>query len=403
MNNINSAFLETKANNRLNALRLLFANESLSRTEIASFLGISTAAVTSIVNEFLESGLIIQCEESVDSPNKKAGRKQSPLKINYNWKYIVCFDIHPASVNIAITNLHGKLIVEEPFTFSSNWNKKEFCSELAKECIKILWNHSIHLNQILGAGVSVIGPVNHLEGIALHPYRVFEGPVPFKELLENELPFPITVESNVCAFLQSELLYRTNIENAQNILMLKWEPGVGSATAINGHIYKGYNYQSSEIGHNHFAKGKGAKCICGRNGCLETLISEAAIIDHIKELMHSENGKDILEFSKTVGEPCSANLESYLNHPNQELREYVSKCSFDLAEVTNNAILILAPDKLVLFGDIFEHDSIVSLFTEQLVEINSTLPEQFCVKSTFRKKKKYIGSTAIAVENFLLS
>lgn len=134
MNNINSAFLETKANNRLNALRLLFANESLSRTEIASFLGISTAAVTSIVNEFLESGLIIQCEESVDSPNKKAGRKQSPLKINYNWKYIVCFDIHPASVNIAITNLHGKLIVEEPFTFSSNWNKKEFCSELAKEC-----------------------------------------------------------------------------------------------------------------------------------------------------------------------------------------------------------------------------------------------------------------------------
>ena len=246
MNNINSAFLETKANNRLNALRLLFANESLSRTEIASFLGISTAAVTSIVNEFLESGLIIQCEESVDSPNKKAGRKQSPLKINYNWKYIVCFDIHPASVNIAITNLHGKLIVEEPFTFSSNWNKKEFCSELAKECIKILWNHSIHLNQILGAGVSVIGPVNHLEGIALHPYRVFEGPVPFKELLENELPFPITVESNVCAFLQSELLYRTNIENAQNILMLKWGPGVGSATAINGHIYKGYNYQSSE-------------------------------------------------------------------------------------------------------------------------------------------------------------
>ena len=117
MNNINSAFLETKANNRLNALRLLFANESLSRTEIASFLGISTAAVTSIVNEFLESGLIIQCEESVDSPNKKAGRKQSPLKINYNWKYIVCFDIHPASVNIAITNLHGKLIVEEPLHF----------------------------------------------------------------------------------------------------------------------------------------------------------------------------------------------------------------------------------------------------------------------------------------------
>ncbi len=111
MNNINSAFLETKANNRLNALRLLFANESLSRTEIASFLGISTAAVTSIVNEFLESGLIIQCEESVDSPNKKAGRKQSPLKINYT-----------GSTSSALTYIRHLLISPLPtFTESSLW------------------------------------------------------------------------------------------------------------------------------------------------------------------------------------------------------------------------------------------------------------------------------------------
>lgn len=403
MKQINPLLTLPKMNNRSNTLRLLFANENMSRTEIASNLGVSTAAVTSIVNEFLDNGLLQQCEESSDSSHKKAGRKQNPLKINYNWKYIVSIDIHPSDVNIAITNLKGDLLLEEPFEYSSEWEPKEFCSQISKECIKILWKHSIHLNQVLGAGVSVIGPVNHFSGTALHPYLIFDAPVPFKKFLEAELPFPVTVESNVCAFLQSELLFRKNIENSQNILMLKWGPGVGSATAIGGQIYKGYNYQSSEIGHNHLSRANGVKCRCGRNGCLETLVSNDAIITYINKLIEEKNDSAILEAEKKVGKPTFKNLGYYLDSNSISLRNFITECSMALAEVTNNAILILAPDKLVLFGDIFEHDAIVSLFTNQLLAINPTLPNHFCVKSTFREKKKYIGSTAIAVENFLLT
>ena len=49
MKQINPLLTLPKMNNRSNTLRLLFANENMSRTEIASNLGVSTAAVTSIV------------------------------------------------------------------------------------------------------------------------------------------------------------------------------------------------------------------------------------------------------------------------------------------------------------------------------------------------------------------
>lgn len=119
-------------------------------------------------------------------------------------------------------------------------------------------------------------------------------------------------------------------------------------------------------------------------------------------MIKDKSDVSILKTAKKIGKPTIKNLGIYLESDSIALRNFITECSMSLAEVTNNAILILAPDKLVLFGDIFEHDTIVSLFTTQLLSINPTLPNHFCVKSTFREKKKYIGSTAIAVEKLLL-
>ena len=42
----------------------------------------------------------------------------------------------------------------------------------------MLWESSISTDKILGAGVTIIGPVNQDEGIALHPFRLFEQAIP---------------------------------------------------------------------------------------------------------------------------------------------------------------------------------------------------------------------------------
>ncbi len=393
--------IHSNFSNRSLALQLLFSYGVLSRTDIAEYLNITNAAITSIVNDFLQEGLLIQQDVPSDRP-PRVGRKKSPLSINYNWKYILAIDIHSHYINIAITNLKGD-VLEESSQIPDNHSPEALCSGIAKDCIKMLWKSSISIDKILGAGITIIGPVNQIDGIALHPFRLFDYAVPIKQYFEKEFPFPVAVENNVCAFLISELIYTDIANKNQNILMLKWGPGVGSAMAIRGHIYKGYNYQSTEIGHNQITETDGKKCNCGRTGCLEPSVSSDAIIDFIQHEATSNPDGSIAKMVASIGSPSRENLSSFLDLASESeiFTEYLEKCAHSLAAVTNNAIHILAPDKLLLIGDLFEHDFMVGLFTEQLYSINSQLPAGLCLKDPLSADKKYIGATAIAVEQLL--
>lgn len=393
-----------KPSNRSLTLQLLFSHGTLSRTDIADFLNITTAAVTMIVNEFLSEGLLVQKEDFFPESLPRAGRRRAPLSIQYDWRYVLAIDIHSYYINIALTNLKGDILIEHPSLTPATNEPRTLCSNIAKECIKMLWEASISTEQILGAGVTIIGPVNQDEGIALHPFRLFEYPIPIKQYFEEEFPFPVAVESNVCAFLLSELLYTDIATKAQNILMLKWGPGVGSAMAIRGQVYKGYNYQSTEIGHNQIAEKNGKKCNCGRTGCLEPSISADAIVEFIEKNTAMSPAGELSKLKESIGVPSRGNLSQYLDLASDTcvLWDFLTSCAHALASVTNNAIHILAPDKLVLMGDLFEHDSIVKLFTEQLYQINPLLPPDLCIKNQPFSSKKYIGATAIAVSQLLL-
>lgn len=393
-----------KPSNRSLTLQLLFSHGTLSRTDIADFLNITTAAVTMIVNEFLSEGLLVQKEDFFPESLPRAGRRRAPLSIQYDWRYVLAIDIHSYYINIALTNLKGDILIEHPSLTPATNEPRTLCSNIAKECIKMLWEASISTEQILGAGVTIIGPVNQDDGIALHPFRLFEYPIPIKQYFEEEFPFPVAVESNVCAFLLSELLYTDIATKAQNILMLKWGPGVGSAMAIRGQVYKGYNYQSTEIGHNQIAEKNGKKCNCGRTGCLEPSISADAIVEFIEKNTAMSPAGELSKLKESIGVPSRGNLSQYLDLASDTcvLWDFLTSCAHALASVTNNAIHILAPDKLVLMGDLFEHDSIVKLFTEQLYQINPLLPPDLCIKNQPFSSKKYIGATAIAVSQLLL-
>jgi predicted NBD/HSP70 family sugar kinase len=186
--------------------------------------------------------------------------------------------------------------------------------------------------------------------------------------------------------------------------MLKWGPGVGSAMAIHGHVYKGYNYQSTEIGHNQIAEKNGKKCNCGQTGCLEPSISTDAMIAFIEDFTASNPNSSLALLKQSIGTPTRNNLPLYLEDisSSDDFYEFLENCAHALASVTNNAIHLLAPDKLILIGDLFELDSITKLFTEQLYKINPLLPPQLCQKSRTQSYNKFIGATAIAVEQLLL-
>ncbi len=397
---MNSRFFSKRSNRSL-SLQLLFSHGTLSRAEIANRLNITPAAVSIIANELLQSGLVVQSNSILDD-TPKAGRKKEPLSLNFNWKYVLAIDIHAYYVNIAVTNLRGDLIAESASFSPDNSSPDKLVSTISAECKALLRHAAISTEQLLGVGITVIGPVNQVDGIALHPFRLFDFPVDLRKRFEAEFSVPVAVESNVCASLISELLYTNIAEENQNTLILKWGPGIGSAMAIGGHIYKGRNFRSAEVGHNRIFASHRRQCNCGKEGCLEPYISTDAIREHIEGPISADPNGILAKTARIHGKPTRNNLDVFLDTQDPSLVAFLNNCARLLATVTNNALLTLVPDKLILMGDLFNRNDIMELFKSNLYQLSTDIPEDLCMRNSTISGSKYIGATATAIDQILL-
>ena len=81
MNNSHFTYTPAKENSRSSTLRLLFAKNTLSRTEIAATLNISTAAVTVTTKSLLDAGILIPCEDSSQLQNMQQSRPKTGTSV----------------------------------------------------------------------------------------------------------------------------------------------------------------------------------------------------------------------------------------------------------------------------------------------------------------------------------
>lgn len=389
---------DVKIINRAFAIQLLFANGPMARSDIAAELSITPATITSICNEFFRKNLLVQRREC-DTAGK-VGRRKLPVELNYDYKQILSININVTDTDISICNLAGNLLRSTRIPTDNTLPPDRFLRKVAECCVKLLWDSGLASDAILGAGVTVLGPVDNREGTALKAYSIWDRPVPVKSMLENELHIPVSVESNVCALAEAVLLYGETAD-APNILVVHWGPGLGSATIIGGKLFKGRNHQTAELGHN-FIDGVGIHCRCGKVGCLETQVSVTAILARMEGFLELPGRNPLRILAKKIGPPSRDNLGAYLDTPFPPLDEYLDDVSFRLAVVVNNAVQVLAPDKIMFFGEIFANDGMYERFKRSLPTINETIVDGMFLRSAFQSRRLYIGGVACAVKRFLV-
>ena len=65
-----------------------------------------------------------------------------------------------------------------------------------------MWEQGISKESVLGAGISLPGPVKWDTGVSLHAYRIWNEAVPVGEYMKMFLDLPVVVENNVKAFAE---------------------------------------------------------------------------------------------------------------------------------------------------------------------------------------------------------
>lgn len=388
--------INVKQINRKSVLQLLLRSGPLSRTDLAAELNLTTATLTSICSDFLQKKLLLTSNKS---RTQTLGRQKCPLEINPSYKYVLAISLHYTGHVIAITNLLGDPVAVTEFSLPRPYTAVAFLKELANTCVRLLWENNIPCEKVLGAGVGMIGSVNQDKGISLHPFKVFEeDQVPIRDILQAEFPFPVFVENNMCAYLNAEYLFGS--AQASNVLAIKWGPGVGSASSIDGQICKDHLYHSAEVGHTYFYTSSNRLCKCGRKGCLETGVNLDRFVEAIQSLLPSQPALQAVQ--QKSGDPCFENIETYIGTGCTALTEQIRPLIHDFAIGVSNAIQVFSPDQVLLFGVLFESPNIAETFLNDILQINPLLSRKLFCKSALGWKKEYLGPAATAINIFLV-
>ncbi len=364
--------------NRSTILKFINDCGPVSRKDLADVTGLTPAAVTQICTELLKEGILV--ETGMNAKSQGAGRKKVLLNVNYDVSYVFAVNIEPEYTVIALSNLGGKMIALEQCKTETVVSPEIFLQQIAEVCQKMRADDPKVSKRIVAVGVGITGIVDQKNGISKKAYGIWNKEVAVGEILSKALALPVYIENNVNAFAMAELFYGTGRQH-ENLMVIKWGPGVGCAMIIDQEVYEGRHNKAAELGH-FIVDQDGERCSCGRRGCLETKISYQAL-------------NRILPFEqKKFG-------EAYVQAKKDKKAQGFDEAIDIFARSIVNSATIMAPNRIIITGSLFLDKEIRDALIQACGSYDASWKDNRVLYSELSDRESYIGPVAICAKQIL--
>jgi len=388
--------VDVKRRNRSSILNLIFQESGISRKGIATKLGLTPAAITLITTDLIAEGLIE--EEYTEQSSNHKGRKEVLLKINGTKYAAVGMYISRQKCRIICTDLDNQVLFKDVVYTSDCHNQSALILE--KLCT-ILQEHMqaydvLREHKMLGIGISINGIVNTMEGISVNSYNIWEENVPVTAYVSERMQLPVILTNNICSLANGES-FCSKIRHPSRTLFIKYGPGIGAARNRSQNSFSIYDIVSVELGH-MIMDPNGAACICGNHGCLETIAGYDAIEKSLSALISPKTTPLLHEL--TNNDPASLTMElvmkSYAANEKPVVTA-INRTIFYLALAIQNAIRVIEPELVILYGELFEISDFQTTLINELGKYTETDRVQF---SHFNLQLETIGPLSTIVSHF---
>ncbi len=222
-------------------------------------------------------------------------------------------------------------------------------------------------DDILTIGVALPGQIDSDEGVILFSplFNLSEYPFPFvKALQESFGDYHITLINNDEAHGIGEQQIGVG-KDVKDLVYLRIGYNIGSSIIIDGDLYRGADNLAGAFGH-MVVDLKGPECSCGNRGCLDVLVSRAAMQRELLERYRA--GEKTVLAEELEKNPLDINAAFIYDAIDQEdilTQEVVEKTAEVLGTGIANIINFLNPHRIILGGDVIDE---VDLFFEKAVE-----------------------------------
>ena len=183
-------------------------------------------------------------------------------------KYVAAIDVGGTSIKAALVS--DELAVLK--TFSAPTPKSDPTGAATAAVIAEIVRALAKVEPVSAVGFAVPGSLNEEDGIARWTGNLGWRDLPIREIVQSAVNLPVAFSHDVRVGAVAELRSGA-AKNFQQSIFIPIGTGIAAALVIDGKIRNSDGY-AGEIG--HLNVGHDIPCVCGLEGCLETISSAAA-------------------------------------------------------------------------------------------------------------------------------
>lgn len=361
--------------------------KGLSRAQLCDLTGLSATTITKLTNELINQELVIEKGIIKTSDEPTVGRPQRALYLVPSARYALAIHFNVGFVQIALTDLLGDIQVSEVLQFTEDMPAETVLNDVSQAVHELLIVQETNIQQIVGVGIATSGLVNPETGVNIVSPNLGWHDVPLQEYFSNALDLPVVVDNNVRAMALGEAMFGL-ARDVQSVAFVFSQIGVGAGLVVNGEIYRGGGGGAGEIGHTTIMLHDGEACRCGNTGCLETLVSERAILREAQAI-HSR-----LKSIQDVFAAARSDDAKILNLL-QERAEYMGVALANLINIFN-------PELIVLGGTFADGADLLLPHLKRTIKQRTfgDLGQWVHVQSTKIEAVGLVGASALALDAF---
>lgn len=341
----NQKYLRKKNTERI--LRLLRHND-MTYSELARALSLSNTAISNIVNDLIEEGMVERNSDSL-------GRGGIKIRIRKKLGYVVVIDFSKERTTVTMADLSGGIIYEERTQFEFKISKSTF-DKVFEIMDSFISNRKKEGEELCCISIATPGKIDKKTGYFILAPRFHEyTEINLKKMFTDKYGVEVIVNNDInLAMLGFSV--STN-EEFNNAVMIHCGVGLGGAFMVDGKLYEGSHGFAGEMGICYMD-------ILGGNKDPLATYDEDNYVDY---------GLSMLSIIRSVqkglnyGRKCSVNVDSdgnisiesvikAYNDGDELVVEIVNNQGRALARFVQNIVYIFDVDCVVFNGGIVRFD-----------------------------------------------
>ncbi|WP_406430651.1 ROK family protein [Streptomyces sp. NBC_01589] len=253
----------------------------VARSTVARLTGLSPASVTGHVGQLLARGLVRESAETAGP--RGLGRPHIPVEIDTGRYLVAGAHIAVAHSTVSLMDLRGRIVAEDRQPHRTT-DPHRLLAGLAERLPRLVSARAAG-RTVLALGVATGHRVDPVAGMIVeHPLLGWRD-VPVRDVLSAATGLPVHVDSHSRALARAEQMFGEASTRASMVLLFIGAV-VDAAFATEGAMHRGPRSGAGSIAHLPLGAGGsgGAEpCSCGRSGCLQSEVSERAMVRRASE------------------------------------------------------------------------------------------------------------------------